>query len=274
MALCVRLAAVEAPVGQIVFWRSAVALVPICIYLAFAGQFPRALRTANLAGHAVRGAYGCAAMFFSFLSLALLPLSLATALSFVAPLITIPLAVVALKERPGTLPIFGAGLGFAGVGLMLAPAFQGTETDLATLLGVGAGLACAATTASAKVAIKRLTETEAPGAIAFYFAALCALAGLATLPLGWVEARGETLLWLSGAGLFGGFAHIAMTEAVARAPISTLAPFEYTAMLWAAGFDAAVFAQFPSSAGLAGAVLVVSASALVVWGERRRAGAG
>lgn len=273
MSLCVRLAAAEAPVGQIVFWRSAVALVPICVYLAIAGQFPRALRTSSLSGHAVRGAYGCAAMFFSFLSLAWLPLSLATALSFLAPLITILLAVVALKERPEVLSIACAGLGFAGVGLMLSPAFQGSETDLVTLLGVGAGLACAATTASAKVAIKRLTETEAPGAIAFYFAALCALAGFLTLPFGWVETHGETLLWLSGAGLFGGLAHIAMTEAVARAPISTLAPFEFTAMLWATGFDVAVFAEFPSPAGAIGAAMVVVASALVVWGERWRGSA-
>lgn len=65
---------------------------------------------------------------------------------------------------------------------------------------------------------------------------------------------------------------IAMTEAVARAPISTLAPFEYTAMLRAACFDAVVFAVIRLSAGPAGAALVVAASALVALGERRRGG--
>jgi drug/metabolite transporter (DMT)-like permease len=82
MSLSVRLASVEAPVGQIVFWRSAVALVPILVYLALRGQLRHGLRTERPLGHVKRSLYGCAAMFFSFLSIAHLPLALATALSF------------------------------------------------------------------------------------------------------------------------------------------------------------------------------------------------
>lgn len=270
MSLCVRLASFEAPVGQIVFWRSAVALVPIVIYLVIIGRFPAALATRNPLGHLRRSAFGCAAMFFSFLCLAYLPLALATALGFLAPLVAIPFAMFFLKERPDPLVIGAAGLGFAGIGLMLAPAFNGPEPDLSTLLGVAAGLACAITTASAKVEIKRLTASEPAGTIAFYFALVCALAGLATAPFGWSDAHGTTLLWLVGAGLCGGLAHIAMTEAVARAPVSTLAPFEYTAMIWAMGFDLAVFALVPAPLSLVGAVVVVAAAALVAFAPRLR----
>ena len=38
---------------------------------------------------------------------------------------------------------------------------------------------------------------------------------------------------LVGAGLLGGLAHIAATEAVARAPVSVLAPFDFTGLIWA-----------------------------------------
>ncbi|WP_417766987.1 DMT family transporter [Stappia sp.] len=265
MSLCVRLASFEAPVGQIVFWRSAVALVPIVIYLMILGRFPAALATRNPLGHLRRSAFGCAAMFFSFLCLASLPLALATALGFLAPLVAIPFAMIFLKERPAPLVIGAAGLGFAGIGLMLAPAFNGPAPDITTLVGIAAGLACAITTASAKVEIKRLTASEPAGTIAFYFALVCALAGLATAPFGWSDASGTTLLWLAGAGLCGGLAHIAMTEALARAPVSTLAPFEYTAMIWAMGFDLAVFALVPSPLGLAGAAVVVAAAALIAF---------
>jgi len=268
MSLCVRLASFEAPVGQIVFWRSAVALAPIVLYLAWQGEFPRGLRTQRPLGHLKRSLFGCVAMVFSFISLAHLPLANATALSFLAPLLVVPLAVLSLGERPGWLVVGGSVLGFAGVGLMLAPALQGPVLDRGALIGIGAGLAMALTTAAAKVQIKALTATEKPGAIAFYFALVCALAGLCSLPFGWVPAHGTALLALIGSDLFCGLAHIAMTEAVARAPVSVLAPFEYTAMLWALLFDLAIFAVMPQPLGLLGALMIVAAAALVAFADR------
>ncbi len=270
MTLCVRLASLEAPVGQIMFWRSAVALGPILLYLALQGQFPGGLRTHNPWGHVKRSLFGCVAMAFSFLSLSYLPLALAAALGFLAPLIVIPIAVLILRERPGLLVVLAALVGFAGVGFMLLPALAGPTLDTGIVIGVGAGVAMAATTAAAKIEIKRLTATEPPGTIAFYFAVVCAVGGLITAPFGWAVTEGATLAWLIGAGLTGGLAHIAMTEAVARAPVSTLAPFEYTAMLWAMGFDLLVFDLLPVPLSLLGAVFIVSAAAMVAFGERRR----
>jgi drug/metabolite transporter (DMT)-like permease len=271
MSLSVRLASVEAPVGQIVFWRSAVALVPILVYLAWRGQLRHGLRTERPLGHVKRSLYGCAAMFFSFLSIAHLPLALATALSFLAPLIVVPLAIATLGERPGIVVVAATLLGFLGVGLMLWPAMVGPELAVGTLIGVGAGLACAATTALAKTEIKRLTATEAPAAIAFYFAIICAACGLATLPFGWADVSRTALLALIASGIFGGFAHIAMTEAVARAPVSTLAPFEYTAMIWALLFDLIIFALWPGLISLLGALLIVTAAAGVAFADQIRA---
>lgn len=265
MSLLVRLASFEAPVGQIVFWRSAAALPPILIYLALRGQFPHALCTARPLGHLKRSLFGCVATVFSFVSLAHLPLALAAALGFLAPLLVLPFAVVVLRERPGWVVSGAALLGFAGVVVMLGPAFEGPTPDRGVLIGIGAGLAMAVTTAAAKVQIKTLTATEPPGTIAFYFAAVCALCGLATLPFGWAQPSGLGLAWLVGAGLAGGLAHIAMTEAVARAPVSTLAPFEYTAMIWAMVFDFVVFAVLPDAFSLAGAMLVVAAAAVVAF---------
>lgn len=268
MSLCVRMASVEAPVGQIVFWRSAVALLPIVAYLLWLGQFPRGLKTRNPGGHVKRSLFGCAAMFFSFVSLAHLPLANATALGFLAPLLVVPLAVLFLDERPGWIVVAAALIGFAGVAMMLAPAFEGPSLDRNTLTGVAAGVAMAVTTAAAKIQIKALTATEPPGRIAFYFALVCSIAGLATLPFGWVQTSGLALTWLIGAGLFGGLAHIAMTEAVARAPASTLAPFEYTAMIWALLFDLAIFGLAPTLFGLTGLAMIVSAAALVAFSDR------
>ncbi|CAO3360203.1 DMT family transporter [Azospirillum melinis] len=263
MSLFVRLASVEAPVGQIVFFRSAFAIPPIVAYLMWRRQFPSALRTRQPVGHLKRNLYGGLAMVLSFVSLAYLPLALATALGFLAPLLAVPAAMLFLRERPGAVAIGAALVGFAGVVLMLVPAFEGPTPDRGTLIGVAAGLAMAFATAAGRVQIKTLTATEAPGTIAFYFALLCALGGLASWPFGWVSPSGFSLACLIGAGISGGLAHITMTEAMARASVSTQAPFDYTAMLWALILDAAIFGVLPSPVSLAGA-FVIAASALVI----------
>ncbi|MBP2307601.1 EamA family transporter [Azospirillum melinis] len=263
MSLFVRLASAEAPVGQIVFFRSAFAIPPIVAYLMWRRQFPSALRTRQPVGHLKRNFYGGMAMVLSFVSLAYLPLALATALGFLAPLLAVPAAMLFLRERPGAVAIGAALIGFAGVLLMLVPAFEGPTPDHGTLIGVAAGLAMAFATAAGRVQIKTLTATEAPGTIAFYFALLCALGGLASWPFGWVTPSGFSLACLIGAGVSGGLAHITMTEAMARASVSTQAPFDYTAMLWALILDAAIFGVLPSPVSLAGA-FVIAASALVI----------
>lgn len=263
MSLAVRMAAVEAPVGQIMFWRSAVALGPILLYLWWRGDLPQGLKTQRAFGHFKRSALGAAAMFFSFLSLAHLPLALATALSFLAPLITIPAAIAFLRELPAPTVLWATAVGFLGVLVMLLPAFAQPEAAWGTAIGVGAGVLCAVTTAFAKIEIKKLTATETPAAIAFYFAVVSALGGLLSYPLGWADTSLSGLAALIASGLVGGLAHIAMTEAIARAPASTLAPFEYTAMIWALLFDLMVFATIPDFFGLAGAAAIVAAAAIV-----------
>lgn len=263
LSLFVRLASVDAPIGQIVFFRSAFALPPIILYLLWRGQFPAALKTRQPFGHFKRNLFGGVAMVLSFISLAYLPLALATALGFLAPLLAVPAAALFLRERPGAVVIGAALSGFAGVVLMLAPAFDGPTLDRHTVIGVAAGLAMAFATAAGRVQIKTLTATEAPGTIAFYFAALGALGGLASWPFGWIVPTGPSLAWLIGAGVSGGLAHIAMTEAMARAPVSTQAPFDYTAMLWALIFDALMFGLMPGPLSLLGAA-VIAASAMVV----------
>jgi drug/metabolite transporter (DMT)-like permease len=267
MSVAVRFASEQAPTGQIMFWRSAVALIPITVYLMLRGQFPAALVTHNPAGHVKRSLIGGASMFFSFVTLAYLPVAPATALMFLAPLVAIPAGIFFLGERPGAIVTLAAVVGFLGVGLMLAPAMSGQSADVGVAIGVGAGIVTAITTVMAKVHIKRLTMTEKPGTIAFYFAIICSVIGLATWPFGWATTSGHTLFWLAMSGFVGGCAHIAMTEALARAPVSTLAPFEYTALPLAFAADILLFGIAPTWLGLVGSTVIVLAAASVAFSD-------
>lgn len=63
MSALVREVSDKATLGQIIFWRSSVALIPICIYMAIRGPFPAAIHTRHPRLHILRGVLGVALGF-------------------------------------------------------------------------------------------------------------------------------------------------------------------------------------------------------------------
>ena len=236
------------PLGQVVFFRSAVAMLPLVAYLWWRGDWPRGLRTSRPMGHIGRCLMGAAAMFTSFATIRLLPLAEATMLSYLAPVVLAVLAWALLGERLTARRIAGVSLGLAGATAFCRPAFAGVLPD-AGGLGVFLGLVTAALTAGALVQMRRLTLLgESSGAIAFWFALVSALGGLATLPWGWIWPGPTGLALLIAIGLSGGLAQILMTLSFSYADASALAPFEYLSVLWAVVLGFAVFAEIPGLA--------------------------
>lgn len=262
-------AAKVAPVGQLVFWRSVVALAPIAIYLWVRGELRASLRTRYPHKHLIRGMLGSGVMMFNFIALAYLSVGLAQAISYLAPIMSICAAMVFLRERPGALVIAGVVLGLVGVLLMLLPALVDTDIRQGTLIGVAAGLAMAATNALSRVQVKDLTRTDPPASIALSFAVISSLVGLVTLAFGWADLDGQTLGLLVVAGLLGGMGHVLMMEAVARAPVSLLAGYEYTGIIWAFLFDVALLGVVLDVWSVVGALVVVAAAALAAYGQGR-----
>ncbi|NVO28253.1 DMT family transporter [Donghicola sp. C2-DW-16] len=258
----------RAALGQIIFWRSSVALIPILGYMALRSELPKGLQTKHPRLHLTRGLFGAASMAFSFVSLIYLPVANAQALAYLAPVLTLPLAALHLREplRPQT--VLAVALGFGGALMMLWHALDGGQN---ALIGVAAGIAYALTMAVVRVHIKAMTRTESAATIALYFALICSGIGLATLPLGWPALSGTDLTLLAIAGLLGGLAHIASTEAVARAPVSTVAPFDFTGLIWALGIDALLFRIMPTPLALAGMGVILLAGLIVIRQEMRPA---
>ncbi len=214
-------------------------------------------------------------MFLNFAALARLPLVDATAISFAAPLITVAFAAWFLGERVRIYRWSAVGVGFIGVVVMLWPyldfgqfSAEGAAAQAATLGAIFA-LMGAFTNAGAVVQTRRLTDTETTSSIVFYFSLSCALAGLATLPFGWIWPHGWQLAALIGAGLVGGTAHIFLTESYRYAPASMIAPFDYTTMVWAFVLGYWMFGEVPTVYVYIGAAIVAASGLFVIWRERQ-----
>jgi drug/metabolite transporter (DMT)-like permease len=271
MSICIKAISDEVPVGEIVFFRSAFALIPLIVFLWIRGEFPHGLSTKRPLGHLLRSSLGAAAMFASFASIARLPLAEATLLSYLSPAFTSIAGVLLLAERLTIWRIGGVVLGLVGVVTLVWPEIGQADLNGSRLWGYVFGLLMGILTAFALIMVRNLSQTENPGAIAFYFVIASMVGGIATLPFGWVWPDTYELIMLILAGLFGGFAHIAMTLAFKHAEASLLAPFESLAIVWPILADTLLFKAPLSIAFIAALPLVLAGAAMAaVEGRSQR----
>jgi drug/metabolite transporter (DMT)-like permease len=113
-----------------------------------------------------------------------------------------------------------------------------------------------------------MTASETTSSIVLYFSMICALVGLCTWPFGWITPTWPELAALVTIGIFGGLAHILLTESYRLAPASLVAPFDYTSMLWALLLGFLVFHEVPSTLVFLGAAIIAGAGLFVIWRER------
>lgn len=273
MSALVRQLGDVAPVGQMVFFRSAFAILPVVMIYAVRGELMTAVRTSRPFGQLGRGMLSVCGMFTNFSALTRLPLADATAISFASPLITVALAAVVLKERVRVYRWTAVVVGFGGVIVMLIPHFDvrhyagiaGAAAAVGSLLAIASAICNAGTV----IQTRRLTQSETTSSIVFYFSLICAIAGALTLPFDWYTPTGAELAGLISLGVLGGLAHILLTESYRHAAASVVAPFDYSSMLWALLLGYWMFGELPSALVYLGASIVAGAGLFVIWRERQ-----
>lgn len=220
--------------------------------------------------HALRGALICVSGITFFYALAVLPLAEAVTLGFLAPLLIPFAAWMIVGEQPRVIALIAAVVGFSGAVIALVGAPTATDSDSGErLLGLVAIFTSAVTYALSLALLRAraeidgapvvgLMQTVIPAAFAFVPAAtLAPLPPLSALP------------WLVAIGILGASGWYLMINAYARAQAQTLAPIEYTALIWASLFGMLVFNEPPRPTVYLGAALIIGACLISIWAQRR-----
>lgn len=261
------------PVGEIVFFRSIFAMIPLLIWLAWQGDLINAVRTNNVSGHFLRGLIGTSGMYLGFAALSYLPLHDSIAIGYAAPLIAVILAALLLKETVRIYRWTAVGIGFFGVIIMLWPYLKLDTFAGGLQAGPGLGALCALLgafcSAGATIQVRRLTMSERTGAIVFYFFVLSSGLSLLTIPFGWTLPPLPDLLFFLLVGTLGGIGQILLTESYRYADTSILAPFEYTTMIWALLIGWFIFEDLPTATVMTGAAIVAATGLFIVWREHK-----
>ncbi len=277
MIACLKAVADDVPAGEQVFFRSAFALVPIAIMMIMmkGERLRRVFITSNFISHLWRGGVGALSMIAWFFAIARLDLPAAMAIGFLSPLLVILLASIVLGEKLTAARIIAVLLGFVGILFILWPQLKLIEhlpLEAPKLIGAAAALASAFFAACAMILVRRLIKYEPTTTIVVWFSINASLIGLATLPFGWVWPNATELGLLVLSGLFGGVGQLLLTQSYRYADASTIAPFDYTQMIWVLIVAWLIFAERPSIHVLVGATIVIAAGLMVILEHRPRRG--
>lgn len=180
-----------------------------------------------------------------------------------APLIITALSALALGEDVEPIRWAAVGLGFVGVLVALRPSAEifATSSPLALLGAVMYGLGQTITRALRGVHWLHLIVWQFAGA---------GLIGAATLPFAFVTPSPADLALLFLLGVVAMVCFVFMTKALALTPASVLAPFQYTAILWATALGWLIWRDTPTPPILLGNALIIASGLIVLRAERAR----
>lgn len=234
------------------------ALLPIVAWLR------PGFRGARWAIHLGRSLCGWAGISCLFAAAALMPLADATALSFLSPLITMLLAIPLLGERVGPWRWGAAGIALCGALILIRP---GSDAFQAAAL---IALAAAVFLGLEAILIKRLSDGEPPIRILTINNAIGATVSLAAASLVWVAPTSQQWAVLALLGITMLSAQTFFIQSMKQGDASSVMPFFYATLVFAAVYDFVVFGDLPTFAGVIGAGLIVGGALLLAWREHRQ----
>lgn len=211
--------------------------------------------------HISRTLCGATGVTLMFAAVAFIPLSDATAISFLNPVFGMLLAIPFLGEKVGPWRWAAAAIAFVGALVLLRPSPD--TFQVASMLALGAAFAMGCEL----IFIKKLADREPPMQILLVNNFIgWILMSTVMIPF-WIAPT--TAQWgvLVALGVMMAAAQTCFINAMARADASYVTPFSYLTLIFAAGYDWAIFKSVPDWISVLGAVIIMSGAALLAWRE-------
>ena len=209
--------------------------------------------------HVGRVACGWSGGAFLFAASARLPLGDANAISFLAPVVTMSLSVVFLRERVGSARWQAAAVSLAGALVLTAPGSSAFQP--AALLALGSALLIGAEL----VFVKRLSGGEPAVRILAMSNGVGLLISVPIALLVWTGPGRWQWAMLALLGVCMLSAQVLFIHANRRSDASYLAPIFYTASLFAAFYDFVFFDEPLRVNSAVGIGLIIAGAALLTW---------
>ncbi|RDD63700.1 DMT family transporter [Ferruginivarius sediminum] len=246
---------------QIVFFRGLFGLLPVALILLWHGGGTAVLRSRRPGVQVLRAVLALAANICFILSYRAMPLADAVAIGYAAPIFVTALSVPMLSERVGVHRWSAVLVGFLGVLLVARPGVGVFEP--AALLAIFGTLLYALSI----IATRRLGTLDAAITTMAHSTSLYVIICALALPFVWVTPTWTDLAFFLALGLVGGVGMFCFVQAYRMAEATKLAPFDYTAMVWATIFGFAIWGEVPTLWSVAGISVIAGSGLYIVHRE-------
>nr|WP_246697112.1 DMT family transporter [Rhizobium sp. WYCCWR 11146] len=259
----IKVLASSIPVWQILFFRSLTILVGCLAYGR--GKLVRQTMTSPIIKPMIARSILLLCAWLSYYSAASrLQLAEVTTLYYAAPVVGTLLAWFILKEKVTPARWLAVGVGFVGVLIACNP------IGLTISWPVYLALQAAVLWASAMVLLRKTSlheKTIIQLAVSnVFFLAMTSIAVLYT----WRTPDMTQLALLIATGVVAGCAQFALFEGMRQAPVSVLAPFEYSSLIWAFLLGYLIWADIPTPNVVVGAAMILGAGLIIIVSEKLR----
>ena len=220
MAIGGRELSVSLDTGEILFYRSVIALSILTV--AFAGLGFGRLRTRRPGVHLLRGLAHYGGQYGWFFGLAYLPLAEVSALEFTVPVWAALLAALLLGERITGPRLVAIVFGLVGMLIILRPGAAAIHPAALAVMAGAAGYALS------HVLTRLLALSDPPLTLVFYMTLVqLPVAWLSALPGGLAWPALSDLPWLSVVAMTALSAHYCMARALALARATVVIPIDF-----------------------------------------------
>ena len=218
---------------------------------------PRSLRPQNPFLQIMRAISVISGIGMFYWSISLIPLAEATAITFVAPLVTTSLSPLMLGEKIGLRRWVAVLVGFSGILIVLRPEFSGDRFGY--LIAFGAGILI-----GVFYTFNRLLAGKAPPLVNQTYSSLIGAILLTPFIFSvWVPLRPEDMMLVLAFCAIAALGQTCLFNSFLHGEASILAPLTLSQIVFATLFGYVFFNDFPDMTSVMGIIVVIASAAYI-----------
>ena len=262
MSFLVRLSG-DLPVMQKAFFRNAIASLVAVVILAGTEEKFR-IKKGSIPLLLVRSVCGTIGIVCNFYAIDHMNISDANMLNKLSPFFAIVASIFVLREKAGKKDWGIVIVAFAGALLVMKPSFS--VEAVPALVGALGGL----TAGIAYTFVRKLGQQGERGpVIIMFFSVMSTLVAVPFIIVHHAPMTLSQLLLLLGAGCAAAGGQLNITAAYRYAPAKEISVFDYSQVIFAAGFGILIFGEMPDWMSVLGYILIIGA-AVYRWADGRK----
>ena len=259
MGIFIRKASESIHIMEVIFFRNLLACLIIIPVMCSSGLATFKMNRPGL--FVWRAVFVSIGMFAGFFAITLIPLALATAISFTTPIFITILAVFLFGEVIKVRRVVAILVGFIGMLIIVQPGSGGIS------LGVILAFISAFFHSINLLIVKKLTAKESANAIVFWMVIMLVPISIVPAIFVWEWPSALTWLYLWCLAFCGTLGHSFFTRAYSLAEITSLQPFQFIKLPMIAFLAWVIFSELPGYWTWLGGMIIFSSTVYITRRE-------